>query len=265
MLSPPAFLMKLPILRRLIPSVLKRYAGIFKHRYSIERRMGALYLLDQKNSVDRNLLIKGSWEPAQIAMLGDLLKTTKKAGEKAVFLDIGAHGALYSIIMRQTGLFERVVAFEPEPANLAQLRANLFINDLLGKIEVLELAASDQRGKIPFFIASDANRGGSRMTETVVAAGNRVVGAIEVEAAPVDAVIDFSGGLVVAKIDVEGSELTVLKGMDRVIADNRCLFQIESFAPTDATLKARLGELGFRHVATRDFDHFFVKDVLVKN
>jgi hypothetical protein len=47
MFAPPSCLMRAPLLRRLIPSVLRRYAKLFKHRYSIERRMGALFLIDQ--------------------------------------------------------------------------------------------------------------------------------------------------------------------------------------------------------------------------
>ena len=256
MLTPPAFLIRLPILRRLVPSLLRRYARIFKHRYSIERRMGALFLIDQRKSVDRNLMIRGAWEPAQFEELGRLLARERREGEKAIFLDIGAHGALYSIVMNQTGAFDRIVAFEPEPTNLAQLRANLFINGLLDRIEVIETAAWSHRGKIPFFISDESNRGASRMSTDN---SDGLIGRIEVNAAPVDELVDFSGGLVVAKIDVEGCELTTLAGMTRTIANNRCLFQIESFESKFPDLREWLVARGFSHVSTRDFDHYFLK------
>ena len=256
MFSPPSFLMNAPLLRRLVPSILRRYARMFKHRYVIERRMGALFLIDQKNSVDRNLLIKGAWEPQQVETLKALIAKHKRAGEKSIFLDIGAHGAMYSIIVANENLADRIVAFEPEPTNLAQLRANLFINHLLGRIEVIEKAASDHTGRIPFFLAQEGNRGGSRMTENEP---EILIGKIEVDAAPMDAMVEFKDGFVTAKIDVEGSEMTVLAGMTNIIAGNRCLFQIESFDERFAELKSWLEARGFAHLVTVDFDHFFLK------
>jgi FkbM family methyltransferase len=257
MFSPPAFLMDAPLLRRIVPSVLRRYAKIFKHRYVIEERMGGLFLIDQRNSVDRNLLIKGAWEPQQVETLKDMIRKSRRAGESVTFLDIGAHGALYSIILAKEKLADRIVAFEPDPTNLVQLRANLFINHMLERIEVIDKAASDSKARIPFFVAKESNRGGSRMTEKEPEILDH---RIEVESEPLDDMVQIEGNLVVAKIDVEGSELTVLKGMTKTIAANRCLFQIESFDDTVNELKAWMSEHGFVHQKTVDFDHFFVKD-----
>ena len=257
-MSPPAFLMQLPVLRRLIPSILKRYGALFHHRYLIEKRMGALFLIDQKNSVDRNLLIKGAWEPKQIETLKRLIRAHRRAGQPVTFLDIGAHGALYSIILAQENLADRIVAFEPEPTNLIQLKANLFINHLIGRIEVIDKAASDKPGRIPFFFGTEANRGGASMEEEHPV--SELAGRTEVEADTLDNMVSVAGNLVIGKIDVEGAELTVLAGMEKTIAANRCMFQIESFTDRFAPLKARMEQLGFRYLETVDFDHFFLKD-----
>ncbi len=257
MFSPPSALMRAPLLRRLIPSLLRRYARLFKHRYSIERRMGALFLLDQKNSVDRNLLIKGAWEPEQIETLLQAVKAHHHKGEKVVFLDIGSLAALYSIMIARQGIADRIVAFEPEPGNLVQLRANLFLNGLLDRIEVKDVAAGDKAGKIPFYVAKDANKGTSRMTATDM---HMIERQIEVDTLPIDEMIQASRQFIVAKIDVEGSELTVLAGMEKLISNNRCLFQIESFGEKASDLKAWLITKGFTHLTTVAFDHYFLKE-----
>jgi FkbM family methyltransferase len=258
MISPPAFLMKLPLVNRWIPSILRRYGRIFRHRFLIERRMGALFLIDQKNSVDRNLLIKGAWERPQIERLKQLIRKHRRDKQSVTFLDIGAHGALYSIILAQEELADRIIAFEPEPTNLIQLNANLFINNLIGRIEVIDKAASDRTGRIPFFIGFDANRGDASMEEEHPV--SQLAGRIEVDADRLDAMVKVSGNLVIGKIDVEGAELTVLSGMEATIAANRCLFQIESFTDRFPALKIRMEQLGFVYLETIDFDHFFLKD-----
>ena len=257
MLSPAALISNLPFLRRIVPSILRRYAKLFKPRYSIESRMGALFLIDQKNSVDRNLLIKGTWEPRQLAELEKQILAAKSPGQHNVFLDIGAHGALYSILLKSKGLVDRLIAFEPEPTNLIQLKANLFINQMIDDIEVIDKAASGEVGTIPFFVAYEGNRGGSRMSEQ----GEDILEKrIDVQAAPIDDMVDIKDALVIAKIDVEGSELVVLAGMLSTIKNNRCLFQIESFDDRFEDLKQWMEDHGCRHLSTVDFDHFFIKD-----
>jgi FkbM family methyltransferase len=256
MLSPATLIERFPFLRRLVPSLLRRYAKAFKHRYLVEKRMGLLFLLDQQNSVDRNLLIKGAWEPEQIKTLRAQISVARHPDRETVFLDIGAHGALYSMMMVQEGLADHVFALEPDPVNLVQLKANLFINGMLNQITLIEKAASDAPGNIRFFMADSANRGGSRMTE---AGDGEIANETIVEADRIDNMVPLKGVFVVAKIDVEGSEMKVLTGLEAIIANNTCLFQIESFAENEKILNTWMIERGFRHVSTIDFDHFYLK------
>lgn len=256
MISPPAFLMRLPLLQRLIPSVFKRYAKVFKHRYLIERRMGVLYLIDQLNSVDRNLLIKGAWEPRQVKRLLELIGAEVRASEPMLFLDIGSHGALYSMLVAQAQPGAHIIAFEPDPTNLVQLRANLFINGMLERIEVMDCAVGDAEGTIPFHQATDANRGTSRMTAISEAERRRT---IDVRVARLDTLVSAKDSLLVMKIDIEGGEMLALAGMDGLFAQNRVLMQVESFGERAGEVKAYLEAKGFRLLETIDHDHFFLK------
>lgn len=258
MISPAPLIRRMPFLRTFISSIFKRYAGLFKHRFLVERRMGLLFLLDQKNAVDKNLLGKGEWEPEQLEELKRQIVRERRPEQPTVFLDIGAHGALYSMSLVRDGLVDQAFAFEPDPVNVVQLRANLFINGMLEQVHVIEKAANNSAGEIGFYLANSLNRGGSRMTidGDVPLAGQTVV-----QSDLIDAMVPTRNSLVVAKIDVEGSELAVLSGMEKTLADNRCLFQIESFSSAYPELFAWMTEKGCRHIRSIGADHYFIKNV----
>ena len=99
--------------------------------------MGYRLLFDLDNVVDRYVLAFGSYHRAQQSMLFGAAQETTRPGGRRVFLDIGAHWGLYALCAHSAHLFDRVVAIEPDPRNLAQLQANLFLNDLTGAIDVV--------------------------------------------------------------------------------------------------------------------------------
>jgi hypothetical protein len=125
----------------LVPKALRAYAMLAKHRFTVENRQGLLLLLDRKSYIDSWLLVRGSWERPQIEYLSSLI-TRYCTTEEAIFLDVGAHAGLYSLILRKAAKFERIIAFEPDPRNLAQLYANLLMNNATQAVEVLPIALS---------------------------------------------------------------------------------------------------------------------------
>ena len=50
--------MQRPSLKRLKFSLSKRFSRLTKHRYTVEKRMGVFYLIDQANAVDQHLIAK---------------------------------------------------------------------------------------------------------------------------------------------------------------------------------------------------------------
>ncbi len=250
----PETLQRLPVVGRWFVSLARAYARAALHRFVVARREGLLLLIDQRNSVDRNLLIKGRWEGRQLDTLVSLALSASAAGRPMIFCDIGSHGGLYAMVMHKTGLFDRIVAFEPDPVNVVQLRANLFINGLLDRIDVAEVAASDRAGEIDFYVAIDSNRGGSRMGEAGEAPLSRKV---TVRAMQADDVIRASSMTALIKIDVETYEMQVLAGLRRTLADNDCILQIEIFAENVAAVTRELASLGYERFLTITHDHYF--------
>jgi FkbM family methyltransferase len=244
------------LLRRWQWGLHKRWLRLARPRFGLEQRLGCRWLLDRRNAVDRSLIVRGYWEPEHLALLARLVAEHRPPGVRALFLDIGAHIGTYSILLARQGLFNGIVAFEPEPANAAQLGANLLLNDLLGSVRLVVAAASDRNGRMLFRSGPDHNRGAARSFDLDLPWSTPVT---EVACVRAGDAVSLENGFLAAKIDVEGAELAVLAGMEQLLAANRCVLQIECFAGHEAPLLAWLEPRGFRRVATLDVDHFFVK------
>lgn len=246
----PSFVRRTPFIGKAALSLLRRYSRTVHPRWLVQKRMGAVLLMDQLNAVDRHMLYRGAWEEAQLTYLLDLAHTNKAS----VFLDIGSHGGLYSIYLSARHDFERVVAFEPVPDNLAQLNANLLLNNCLETIEVMDIALSNYDGQTSFVIAGNVNRGMSRIGSNRANEHERL---IHVKAARIDSLIGLAGKTIVAKIDVEGGEFEVLEGMKQLLASNKVVLQIEHQGDRRGELDAMLQTFGIAYLGSISDDHFY--------
>ena len=254
----PDVLQKYKFTSRLGYNILRIYNLYFHERCLVQSRMGALLLLDQVNVVDRQLLLRGAWEAPQVDFLSDLVRSHQRADEPLILLDIGSHAALYPVVLSQRMAFDEIVAFEPVPANLAQLRANLWLNGLLSKVKVVEKAVCDHEGTLDFIVGYEKNRGLSRIMDGAKTDKEEV---IEVAATAIDISSSYANALIVCKIDVEGGELRVIEGMKKTIARNRFIFQIENLATRPIEqLRAVLEPLGCKMVHSIGQDFYFVKE-----
>jgi FkbM family methyltransferase len=260
MIAIPRSIARIPLLRGLVRIVLAAWANVFYGRYLVERRQGLTLLLDRTNAVDWLLHTSGIWEPESVERLFALAgKERAYCPDGSVFVDVGAHGGFYALLAHQTGWFERIVAFEPDPANYAQLQANLFLNQASTAIEALKLAASDREATFGLQVDS-RNRGGAQL---VAAARDTVT----CQAVRIDTQLDFAGKLLVVKMDVETHEEEALDGLLALLPKNHCVLQIEVWTGAESRdddrprrVIERLARLGIRHVDTFDSDYFFVSE-----
>lgn len=231
------------ILRKPLASLLKRYYIATSDGYSVGKAYGASFLFDWRHSLDKKVALE-LYEDEQITYLARMLDRIKPD----LFLDIGAHAALYSIIMKTRHPGLEVHAFEPDRTNLCQLYANLFVNRLPGTIQVHEHGLSDTAGMVSFDTSEATS---SRGTRRISSAGN-----IEIQVRRLDDVLAGTGRVAAIKIDVEGHECQVVDGARAFLTANRCFLQIESSGDSLERLKDKMAALGYRLVATLN-DHFF--------
>lgn len=226
-----------------VASFLKRYHIATHGGYSVGRAYGARFLFDWRHSLDKKVALE-LYEHGQINYLISVAGKIKSE----MFLDIGSHAALYSIVMKTRFPGLEVHAFEPDRTNLCQLYANLFVNRLQGRINVHEHGISDIEGTVSFDASDETS---SRGTRRISATGKS---AIQVK--PLDAVLQHTHRVVVVKIDVEGHECNVIDGARTFLTSNRCFLQIESSGERLEQLENQMSGLGYRLIASLG-DHFF--------
>ena len=251
MFPAPRFMFSNLPMHRAARSIWKRYARLFKPPHFVEKRMGAYWLLDQHSLIDRLMFCQGFYEEDQMARLIALAKALGTKDGKPLFLDIGSHAGLYAILLSKTGVFAKVIAFEPLEENLGQLRANLFLNDLAGTIDLREYALSDAAATLRFANGPQDNRG----MGGVASADAKDI--IMIEAKRGDDVIETRGGampIVLWAVDAHGtillSEGQALAGLGLVAGQIVGMSVFELYADSPDALEAiRNGLKGEPHAS----------------
>lgn len=150
------------------------------------------------------------------------------------FVDIGANIGFFTLVVAQRATHGRVLSIEPDPSNYRLLNSSLVLNGFEGRVDVHNVAASDADGELFFStLGYEANIGArftakhqSTLLERSV---SNAPSPTKVPAKTVDSIVgDIRVNLV--KIDVEGYEPAVLRGMQKVLFKHRPIVFSE-FAP----------------------------------
>lgn len=139
-----------------------------------------------------------------------------------VFYDIGANIGIYSCFSGNVLDDGQVVSFEPSPFPYRRLVNNLALNDIAG--EPYQIAISDSDGKVEFGI--DTTDQFSRTSSLSISKADSSHKVKEIPVRKLDTVIDEEGlkSPTVVKIDVEGAESRVLRGMKSIIGEVRVIY-----------------------------------------
>lgn len=128
-------------------------------------------------------------------------------------IDVGVHMGDYTLLAASNISSGRVLAFEPSKEALRVLSQNIAINDYGQKVKVYPVVALDRNGNIDF---EDNDR--SEISHVNFSKTSKKI--IKVKTVKIDDVISDESirNVKIAKIDVEGAELLVLKGMRESLA-----------------------------------------------
>ncbi len=141
-----------------------------------------------------------------------LLAQTVRPGMTVI--DGGAHIGIYTLIAaRAAGPTGRVLACEPDPYNLAALRANVRLARAT-TVEVISKAIADRAGHTSF-VQSRGTISGSIADRTDVGPSRL----LDVELTSVDEALPVAPASLLVKLNVEGAERLVLAGMQRTLAE----------------------------------------------
>jgi len=185
----------------------------------IRNVQGYKMLLDvSKKGIHRHLFLHGNHEPECTRIFREMLP------KGARVVDIGANIGYYALIEAQVA--QKVYAIEPEPQNLELLRESIKLNSCGSRIEIHELAISNTIGKTWLHISDYPNEHRLRTSSDVQQARDIEVGSTTLDEFVRDKEFD------VIRMDLEGGEWFVIKGMTKILSENKPLLLFIEIHPT---------------------------------
>ncbi|MGW4546854.1 FkbM family methyltransferase [Streptomyces violaceorubidus] len=201
-------------------------------RAVVEARSGDLFAVDTQDLIQRYLYLFGVWEPH----LTGWLRRRLRPGDG--FVDVGANIGVFSVLAsRLVGDGGRVVAIEASPDLHQRLVRNTRLN-ALGNVRALNAAVSDRPRTLTFALASARNTGAN----SIVPYDGPVESSFRTEARPLPELLDAAeiATARVIKIDVEGAEGSVVRGLAPVLGALRS--DVEITVEVSPERMARLGD-----------------------
>jgi len=205
------------------------------------------------NESSRAVFITGNFEPSEMSWLADTLK------DDMVFIDVGANIWLYTMFAAKlVGPGGRVLAVEPSEREFQRLSFHVTLNDL-ANVVCLRFAAADSVGEGKLKVAGEEKSGQNTLGKFVTESD--VLRVETVRICPLDRVIAEHEleRVDVIKIDVEGAELRVLRGLADTIERLRPKLLIElapdALAGQDTTPDALIDWLRDSRYELFEFSH----------
>jgi FkbM family methyltransferase len=196
--------------------------------------------------VGRHYLQNGSFDPVELEFLHDAL------APGAVAIDVGANVGVYTVAAAlRVGEGGRVLAVEADREYVPRLEANLERNGI-ENVTVLALAAGGADGPVELTIAAD--RAFSSIKPLVSYRGAGITRTVEQRR--LDTIWTDAGSPNVAfvKIDVEGAEVEVISGADRLLEQCHPALIVEVTPDTtEPEVRRRLAAFGYADVTPAGF------------
>lgn len=190
---------------RTIASRLMGHRHVRRRVYDYE-----LWLDLEDRGISRTLMLFGERELDHKAMLEQIVKPGMR------IFDIGANIGYYAIMeSRLVGPAGQIIAIEPSPNNVQLLRRNLSHNAIANTI-VQEGAVSDAPGTRRFHLATQSNL--NTFHDTGSGRAHLSGRSIDVETLTVPQLMKEYGAPDLLRMDVEGHEVEVIRGMLPAIA-----------------------------------------------
>jgi FkbM family methyltransferase len=167
------------------------------------------------DAIETKLVSHKIWDEELLELMHHFIQKNPNG----VVLDIGANIGAITIPLAASFPECRFYCFEPHPVIYKRLKTNIDLNQFV-HVNAVQAAVSDQSGKLDFYAQTDnLNMGLS----SLVNVQNNPATKISVDCITLD---DFfrakeMPSISAVKIDVQGSEILVLKGMSALIRKHR--------------------------------------------
>ena len=186
--------------RPMLTPPLEKWGIIRPVRMLVEQ--GVSLNLAPQDLVVATILRTREWQPGVWRAL------TTRLGPGAVLLDVGAHIGYFSLKgAAKVGPAGRIVAFEPNPETLAELRSNVAASHAGSIVTVEPIAATDRDQQLTLYATHGINTGASSLSKENAESADKAPRSYPVRGRPIDDVVSELGLTRVdaIKIDVEGA------------------------------------------------------------
>ncbi len=221
------------------PGVPRPYVGA--PLVQVDSDAGPLWLRADDGVILPYVVQNGTWEPGE----GELLRTYIRPG--TTFVDVGANVGYFSRLAA-TCEPARIIAFEPHPELVEVLALNVW--GLEPVVEVVTAALGDSNGTVALSSA-DHNYGDTRVSAGGAAPSTMVAAVVRMDDM-------ISGRVDVVKIDVQGYESEVLRGMQRIILENPQIVMIVEFWPSAIEARGLVAKEVLTDYQTMGFDVYLL-------
>jgi FkbM family methyltransferase len=178
-----------------------------------------------------------------------------RCSDGGTFIDIGAHHGFYTLLVAALYKQCNVIAFEPVPENYKILNENIRLNNILNTT-THNLAVSDRDETLDFKVAENSSR-----SSFYDRSESLIVETIKVKTICLDNMLNnIPSQPLVIKIDTEGHEFSVLKGMANLLGGNEDVTLILEFNPSMLKQANQRPEELLKFIASLDFDVYFIDD-----
>ena len=186
-----------------------------------QMRDGTLIRVDLRSRTEHWSFYSGTYDEKLVGLLVSLLNEWPGS-----FLDVGANIGMYAVrIAARTKEAHSFLCVEPNPSNAARIRENALLNDVSEKIDVAQLALSDQDGTATLVLREDFKRGASTGNASIAISEEADEGfqSIRIQTYRFDDYLakEWRGeDFMCCKVDIEGHEDAFLRGSTDWL--NRC-------------------------------------------
>lgn len=234
-----------PIIKRIYPSISRRFL-ILINKTKLKHKLGGfIFNADIKDTIERTTYFKGEYEKPQI----DFFKKNAVKYKTKIFLDVGSYIGYYSILL--SPLFEKIYSFEPQLTKFNALNNNVSMNKLNHKITTYNCGLGE---------ANFETFGGAVHRKNLLRSSGFHVnknGNEKIKISKGDDIFDLNNQNISIKIDVEGYEYQVLKGLHKLLSLNKCFIQIEVWGKNNYLIKKFFKDLKYKKVHSISGDEYF--------
>ena len=219
-------LKKIPIIKRVYPSIIKRLFKLFSKSHIRYNYFGLKLIGDINEPMDKEIYLFDEYEKKQIKYL---IKNIELSNFE-YFIDVGANSGVYSLIINDKFKNIKIISFEPIKKSINKFLINLKNNPKLKNIKIYKFGLSNKSTELlmksqvrdeyiqtgGFGVVTKYDKLKNFHTEKAIFKKG-------------DDILKIKNKKIILKIDTEGHEKFVLNGLEKLLKKNKIFLQIEIY------------------------------------